>query len=65
MAMVFGKQGEYGKALEWCQRALNGQEKVLGLNHPDTLATVNYMATLSECQLQSKQAHSGLEKIHA
>jgi hypothetical protein len=43
MALVFDNQGEYGKALEWYQRALDGSEKTLGMDHPDTLGTVNNM----------------------
>ncbi|KAF8531432.1 hypothetical protein BDD12DRAFT_697349, partial [Trichophaea hybrida] len=41
MAVVFDKQEEHIKALEWYQRALNGREKTLGRDHPDTLSTVN------------------------
>jgi tetratricopeptide (TPR) repeat protein len=44
MAIVFDNQGEYGKALEWYQRALDGKEKTLGKDHPSTLQTVNNMA---------------------
>ena len=38
MASIFGKQGQYEKALEWYQRALAGKEKALGVDHPDTLS---------------------------
>jgi tetratricopeptide (TPR) repeat protein len=44
MALVFNNQGKYDKALEWFQRALDGKEKALGNDHPDTLDTVNNMA---------------------
>jgi tetratricopeptide (TPR) repeat protein len=44
ITMVFDNQGEYIKALEWYQRALDGKEKTLGRDHPSTLATVNNMA---------------------
>jgi tetratricopeptide (TPR) repeat protein len=44
MGIVFDNQGEYGKALEWYQRALDGKEKTLGKDHPSTLDTVNNMA---------------------
>ena len=36
--------GEYDKALEWYQRALEGREQALGKDHPSTLSTVNNMA---------------------
>jgi len=40
MALVFNSQGEYDKALKWYQRALDGQEKSLGKDHPSTLTAV-------------------------
>ncbi|KAI5780091.1 hypothetical protein EDC01DRAFT_633552 [Geopyxis carbonaria] len=46
LAHVFAQQGEYGKALEWYQRALEGEEKVLGPNHTSTLRTVCGIATV-------------------
>ena len=44
MALVFGNQGEYEKALEWYQRALDGREKTPGKDHPSTLDPVHNMA---------------------
>ena len=44
MAIVFQDKGDYEKALEWYQRALDGHEKTLGKNYPDTLITVQNMA---------------------
>jgi len=41
MALVFDNQGEYEKALEWYQRALDGYAKTLGKDHHFTLTTVN------------------------
>jgi tetratricopeptide (TPR) repeat protein len=46
MGTVFNGQGEYGKALEWYRRALDGREKTLGKDHPDTLETVHNMASV-------------------
>jgi tetratricopeptide (TPR) repeat protein len=42
---VYDNQGDYSKALEWYGRALAGREKSLGNDHPDTLTTVNNMAS--------------------
>jgi tetratricopeptide (TPR) repeat protein len=42
----FRRQGEYGKALEWYQRALDGREKTLGKDHPDTLRAVHDIGTV-------------------
>jgi tetratricopeptide (TPR) repeat protein len=50
MGLVFDNQGEYGKALEWYQRALDGCEKTLGKDHPSTLDTVNNMGLVFDNQ---------------
>ena len=42
---AFRDKGEYGKALEWYQRPLGGQEKALGKDHLNTLRAVQGMAT--------------------
>ena len=39
-----GERGSYAAALELQQRVLDGQEQVLGPQHPDTLATRNNLA---------------------
>ncbi|KAF8458481.1 hypothetical protein BGX38DRAFT_570907 [Terfezia claveryi] len=41
---VYQKHGHYGKALAWYERVSAGREKVLGVAHPDTLATAHGMA---------------------
>jgi len=46
MARVFDNQGEYGKALEWYQRALDSCENNLGKDHPSTLYTISSMAVV-------------------
>jgi len=50
MANTYNSQGEYGKALVWYQRALDGREKAFGKDHPVTLATVNNMANTYNSQ---------------
>jgi tetratricopeptide (TPR) repeat protein len=46
MGIVFNRQREYGKALEWYQRALDGYEKTLRKDHHSTLDTVLNMDTV-------------------
>jgi hypothetical protein len=46
MGLVYNKQDDYSRALEWFGRALIGLEKSLGKDHPDTLTTVNSMASV-------------------
>ncbi|KAF3311286.1 hypothetical protein TWF173_008432 [Orbilia oligospora] len=43
----------YDEAMNWYQRTLAGKEKALGKDHPDTLATVYYIALVFK--------HSALE----
>jgi tetratricopeptide (TPR) repeat protein len=42
--MVYYNQGDYEKALEWVQKALEIREKVLGKENPDTAMTYNNIA---------------------
>ena len=44
IALVFSKQRQYDKALEWYERALAGKEKALGVDNPDTLTVVHSIA---------------------
>ena len=46
VASIMDDQGEYNKALEWYQRALESKEKALGKNHRSTLDTVYNLAGL-------------------
>ena len=39
LASVFDHQGKYEEAEQVHRQALNGREKVLGQEHPDTLTT--------------------------
>ena len=49
-ASFFGSQGRYKVAEEMIRRALEGREKVLGVEHPDTLISVNDLALVLGCQ---------------
>ena len=42
--MCIISQGDYAKALEWCQKAFAIQEKVLGKEHPLIATTYNNLA---------------------
>src|SRR5271154_477235 len=46
LATVMEYQGQYDTAETMNQRALVGREKVLGLEHPDTLTSVNNLAVV-------------------
>jgi len=48
MALVYGRQGDYTKALEFYDQALAGKEKSLGRDHPGTIDTVHNMASVYE-----------------
>ncbi len=43
IALVYHAQGEYGKALEWFQKALEISEKMLGKEHPTTTIIADNM----------------------
>ena len=44
IALVYSRQGDYPKALDWHQKALAISEKVLDVEHPDTATTYNNIA---------------------
>ena len=48
IAVVYRDQGDYVKAIEYCKKALEIREKVLGTNHPDTLDSMYGLAKLLE-----------------
>ncbi|RPB27891.1 hypothetical protein L211DRAFT_472359, partial [Terfezia boudieri ATCC MYA-4762] len=56
LAAVYARHGWYGKAMEWCERALVCREKVLGVDHLQTLTTVNTMALIFDAQGQYDKA---------
>ncbi len=45
LASVYREQGRYKEAEQLYERALKGSEEQLGLEHPDTLRTVQNLAT--------------------
>jgi len=47
---LYDEQGEYGKALEYYERALAIKEKTLGKEHPSTAVTYNNMAVVFRAQ---------------
>ncbi|MCJ1467445.1 hypothetical protein MMC07_006070 [Pseudocyphellaria aurata] len=51
-----GTQGNYLRAEEMIQQALDGLEKALGKEHPDTLMSVNHLALLLGCQGKYEEA---------
>ncbi len=55
-ANIYSAQGEYGKALEWCDRALKISEKVLGKEHPDTATTYHNIAGVYYAQGEYEKA---------
>jgi tetratricopeptide (TPR) repeat protein len=50
LAKVYYNHGEHSKALEWYNRALAGEEVLLGRDHPNTLSIVNNMALVYQKQ---------------
>ena len=53
---VYDRHGRHNQSLEWYGRALVGKEKVLGVDHPSTLNTVNSMALVFYNQGQYEKA---------
>ena len=62
IAAVNNNQGEYDKALEWYQKALNIREKILGPDHPDTAATYNNIAAVYSKQGEYNKALEWYQK---
>jgi len=50
IAFIYSSQGDYPRALEWYQKAIAINEKVLGKEHPDTAAIYNNIAAVYERQ---------------
>ena len=60
LASVLGDQGKYEEAENMHRRALKGKEKVLGIEHPNTLNTVNNLAMI----FQDQGKYEAAEKMH-
>jgi len=58
IAIVYSRQGDYHKALEWHQKTLEICKKVLGLEHPSTATTYNNIA---EVYVRQGDYHEALE----
>jgi hypothetical protein len=56
LAAVLRDQGRYEQAEEMNRRALAGREKVLGVDHPDTLTSVSNLALVLRDQGRYEQA---------
>jgi tetratricopeptide (TPR) repeat protein len=70
LALVLRDQGKYEVAEEMNRRALAGFEKVLGMEHPNTLASVNNLASVLRYQGKyevaeemNRRALAGREKM--
>ncbi|RPA89516.1 TPR-like protein, partial [Choiromyces venosus 120613-1] len=70
MGRYFLYIGFYGESEAMFHRALEGFEKVFGPDHPDTLTTVNNLASVlkyrgrhGESEAMSRRALEGLEKV--
>jgi tetratricopeptide (TPR) repeat protein len=53
---VLERKGDYGGALVWFQRALDGRERVLGKDHRDTLDTIYCIALVFNQQREYSKA---------
>jgi hypothetical protein len=58
LALVFRYQGKYEEAEEMNRRALEGSEKVLGMEHPSTLISVSNLAGVLRTYLPQKSKGS-------
>jgi hypothetical protein len=58
-------QGKYEEAEEMNRRALAGREKKLGEDHPDTLASLSFLARLLAILKQYKEAAGLYERVCA
>jgi len=62
---VYSTHGQYSMALEWYRRVLAGEEKALGVDHLDTLATVHEMALVFRKQGQYSKGLEWYERALA
>ena len=50
IAIVYTQQGQYEKALEYCQQSLDMKIRSVGLDHPDVSRTNLHIASMSSVQ---------------
>ena len=50
LALLYNIKDDYGKAQEYCEKALAIHEHVFGINHPNTATTYNNMAGVYKAQ---------------
>ena len=62
MAVVYYEQGDYKKALEYNEKALEINERVLGRDHPDTAKSYYNMAGVYSAQGDNEKALKFNEK---
>ena len=65
IGFIYSHHGNYPKALEWYQKALDINEKALGLEHPDTAASYNNIAYVHYSQGDYQNALDGCRKALA
>ncbi|OBT60492.1 hypothetical protein VE03_10079 [Pseudogymnoascus sp. 23342-1-I1] len=58
LGWVLEKQGKYEEAEAMQRRALEGREKVLGVEHPDTLTSVSQLGSVLEKQGKYEEAEA-------
>ncbi|CAG1961496.1 unnamed protein product [Fusarium graminearum] len=67
LAWAYNERGQYNEAKSFYQTALNLRRQVLGDNHPDTIATMENLATIQEnlqrygCRAESSELLSVAE----
>ena len=62
IGLVYEEQGDYGKALEYYEKALAISEKVLGTDHPSTATTYNNIGGVYRAQGDYGKAYEYYEK---
>lgn len=62
-ASIYYAQGEYGKAHEWYEKALEIREIMLEKDHPDTATTYNNIAGVYYVQGEYRKAHEWYQKV--
>ncbi|KAK6356062.1 hypothetical protein TWF718_000436 [Orbilia javanica] len=63
IAVVFLNQGKYNEGMRWYERALAGQEKALGKDHPSTLITVHDIASVFDDQGKYDEAMQWYKRV--